>query len=103
MSKQIRISPKAHEDISKIFEYIKKDGEQIAKSQVDNIYNSLENLAEFPNMGVPLQKFVDRKTDYKILIIKKVYIAVYNNGDYVDILRVFRKGQDFINALVIDE
>lgn len=103
MSRQIRISPQAHTDISNIYEYVKKDGEKIAKNQVAEIYKSLENLALFPDMGIPLQKFVERKTSYKLLIIKKVYIAVYDNGETVDIVRVFRKEQDFMTALGIDE
>lgn len=103
MSKQIRISPQAHTDISNIYEYVKKDGERIAKNQVANIYKSLENLAQFPDIGIPLQKFVERKTNYKLLIIGKVYVAVYKAGETVDIIRVFRKEQDFITALGIGE
>lgn len=102
MEKTIRISPQAHCDIENIYNYVLKDGKSIAKKQVETIYGAIENLSTFPEIGIPLQKFVERKTDLKILVIKKVYIVVYDNGDTVDIIRVFRKEQDFIAQLFGD-
>lgn len=101
---EIRITPEAHNDILGIFSYVKKDGEDIARKQVTDIYDGMEHLASFPNTGTPLQKHVQRKTDLRYLVIRKVYIAVYEITDAVNILRVFRKDQDFISALdIIDE
>ena len=100
MSKLLRISPRAHEDIQSIYNYVRKDGEGIAQKQLRHIYSEIENLAQFPEMGIPLQKFVIRKTSFRLLIVRKVYIVVYNlTENTVDILRVFRKEQDFITAL----
>ncbi len=103
MAKDIRISPKAHEDIKGIYDYVKKDGESIAAGQVGAIYSGIARLADFPNLGIALQKFVQRKTALKILVINKVYVVVYDSGETVDILRVFRKEQDFISQLGIGE
>lgn len=96
---EIRITPKAHDDILGIYSYVKKDGEEIAKKQISDIYDDMENLADFPNIGTQLQKHVERRTDLRYLVIRKVYIAVYEVTDSINILRVFRKDQDFISAL----
>lgn len=98
---EIKITPEAHNDILGIYNYVKKDGEQIAKNQAGYIYDAIENLGQFPNMGVTLQKFVERPTELRYLVIHKVYIVVYDVTDAVEILRVFRKDQDFISILGI--
>lgn len=51
MSYKIKISPTAHEDICGIYDYVLKDGESIALNQVDEIYEALSNLSEFPLIG----------------------------------------------------
>ena len=98
---EIRITPEAHNDILGIYSYVKKDGEEIARKQVTDIYDGIENLTDFPNIGTPLQKHVERKTDLRYLVIRKVYIVIYEIVGIVNILRVFRKDQDFISALNI--
>ena len=100
---EIKITPEAHNDIANIYQFIKKDGEQIAKNQVNCIYKGLENLQLFPEMGISLQKFVERTTDLRCLIINKVYVIIYGVTDVVEILRVFRKDQDFISDLGISD
>ena len=99
---EIKITPEAHNDIFEIYAYVKKDGEEIARKQVTDIYDGIENLTDFPNIGTPLQKHVERKTDLRYLVIRKVYIVVYEIADAVHILRVFRKDRDFISALHIE-
>ena len=98
---EIRITPKAHNDILGIYAYVKKDGEEIARKQVTDIYDGIENLASFPNIGTSLQKHVERETSLRYLVIRKVYIVVYEVTDYIDILRIFRKDQDYISILNI--
>lgn len=100
---EIKITPEAHNDILGIYSYVKKDGEEIARKQITDIYDGLERLAEFPNIGTPLQKHVERKTDLRYLVIRKVYIAVYEITATVNILRVFRKDQDFISVLNVGD
>jgi len=99
MAKSVRISPQAHNDIKGIYDYVLKDGEDIAGKQVEAIYKGIQNLSLFPEIGIATQRFVERKTDLKILVINKVYIVAYENGDTVDIIRVFRKDQDYISQL----
>lgn len=103
MIMEIKITPEAHNDIANIYQFIKKDGEQIAKNQVGYIYKGIENLKFFPDMGISLQKFVERTTALRCLIINKVYIIIYEITESVEILRVFRKDQDFISDLGISD
>lgn len=98
---EIKITPAAHHDILEIYNYIKKDGEQIAKTQVGYIYDGIENLSMFPNIGGALQKFVERFTELRYLVVHKVYIVIYNITENIEVLRVFRKEQDFISILGI--
>lgn len=96
---EIKLTPEAHNDILKIYQYVKKDGEQIARNQVTYIYDGIENLGTFPQMGTALQKHVERKTTLRYVVIHKIYIIIYDVTDIVEIIRVFRKDQDFISVL----
>lgn len=100
---EIRFTPEAHKDIVGIYQYVIKDGEQIAKKQVTYIYDGIENLGSFPNMGTALQKHVQRPTGLRYLVIHKVYIVIYDVTDAIEIIRVFRKDQDFISVLGIGD
>ncbi|MCM1533494.1 MAG: type II toxin-antitoxin system RelE/ParE family toxin [Corallococcus sp.] len=99
---EIRLTPEAHSDILGIYRYVQKDGEQIARNQVEYIYDGIEKLAQFPNMGAALQKFVERTTALRYLIVHNVYIVIYDVTDAIDVIRVFRKDQNFISILGIN-
>lgn len=97
----IKITPEAHKDILNIYTFILKDGNAIAKNQVELIYAGIENLSNFPNMGTALQKHVEHPTKLRYLAIHKTYIVIYDITDVIEIIRIFRKDQDFISALEI--
>lgn len=102
MSYRLRISAQAQSDIESIYNYVLKDGESIAKKQVNVIYSSLENLQLFPEMGVNLSTYTIKKNDYKLLSIKKIYIAFYKIvNDEVRVIRIFRAEQDYLRHLGI--
>ncbi|MCM1545771.1 MAG: type II toxin-antitoxin system RelE/ParE family toxin [Clostridiales bacterium] len=104
MANLLRISPQAHRDIAAIYDYILKDGESIAKKQVADIYGALSNLVNFPNMGKSLNNYISQSTDYKFLIINKLYLAFYKIcDDRVDVVRVLRGEQDYITVLGLNE
>lgn len=94
------ITPKAHEDIAGIYNYVKKDGTNIAKMQAEAIYESLENLQKFPNIGINLSKFIDVQTDYLYIIIKKAYMAFYKiNSEDINVIRILSVRQDYLKIL----
>lgn len=48
---QVRWSPTAAEDVSRIFEYIRQENRSGAERVVRTIYESAGSLASFPNRG----------------------------------------------------
>ncbi|MBR1868293.1 MAG: type II toxin-antitoxin system RelE/ParE family toxin [Clostridia bacterium] len=100
MDYTVKLSPKAHNDIKEIYEYVLKDGENIAKKQADAIYNSLERLSVFPFSGKSLEKYVSQPTDYKFIVINKLYIVFYKvEGESVEVVRILRGERDYLNEL----
>ena len=67
------ISPKAHNDILNIFEFMSTDDLTAAKKEIDIIYLSIENLMIFPEMGFNLREYTYNYNDYKYLNIQKKY------------------------------
>ena len=65
------ISPKAHNDILNIFEFMSTDDLTAAKKEIDIIYLSIENLMIFPEMGLNLREYTYNYNDYKCLNIQK--------------------------------
>lgn len=100
MQYNLIISPKAHEDIVEIYNYVKKDGKSLAEKQADVIYESLENLQKFPNIGKDLSNFIDVETNYFYIIIKKSYMAFYViDGENVNVTRVLSTKQDYLKII----
>ena len=100
MEFQLKIAPKAQEDIDGIYDYVLKDGESIAKNQVSVIMDALDNLKTFPEIGVMLSNKISSKSDYRFLVINKVYIVFYKiHKDFIGVYRVFRKERDYLKIL----
>lgn len=100
MAYNIKISPQAHNDIANIKDYVKKDGESIALNQVTIIYDALETLSEFPNIGKELCKFISAPTDYKFKLINGTYLVFYKvNNENIEVYRILRAEQDYISVL----
>ena len=91
---KLRINPLVAEDLKNIKEYIAEDNEEIAVKTIQDIYARIENIQQFPYMGVDLSKRVNFRTDYKYAIFGN-YVVLYRIGDeYVEICRVVNRYQD---------
>ena len=100
MSFTVRISPKAHEDVAGIYNYIANDSKTAARKQVDLIYNAMDNLSEFPKMGKILDNFIEAKTDYRFIVVNKTYLIFYKIvKEEIHIIRVLKGEQDYLNIL----
>lgn len=98
----LQISPKAHEDISKIHKYISKDGIDIADKQALLIYNGLDQLAAQPESGGELSKKFGIETDYRFLVVNSPYIAFYKfekDKGFVEVYRVLDGRQNYFKIL----
>lgn len=70
-----------------------KYGEARAISYVQQIYDKLSMLCEFPNLG---HTHPDLPRIYLTLKVEKQHIAVYRiDGEVIHIIRIFYSGFDF--------
>ena len=91
---KLRINPVVAVDLKNIREYIAEDNEELAVKTVQEIYIQIENIQQFPYMGVDLSKRVSFRTDYKYVICGN-YIVLYRlRKEYVEIYRVVNRYQD---------
>jgi len=72
--KKIDITPLANSDIAMTKEWLEnKFGESSAKKTIGAIYDDLEKLAVYPQMGIDLFSRYGIETDYLCLITHKNY------------------------------
>ncbi|MBO5033650.1 MAG: type II toxin-antitoxin system RelE/ParE family toxin [Lachnospiraceae bacterium] len=91
---KLRVNPLVAEDLKNINEYIAEDNEEMAVKTIQEIYNQIENIQQFPHIGVDLAKRVSFRTDYKYVICGN-YVVLYKIGkEYVEIYRVVNRYQD---------
>ena len=91
---KLRINPIVAEDLKNIREYIAEDNEEMAVKTIQEIYDRIENIQQFPYMGADLAKRVSFRTDYKYVICGN-YVVLYKIGEeYVEIYRVVNRYQD---------
>lgn len=91
---KLRINPIVAEDLKNIKEYIEEDNEEMAVKTIQEIYDRIENIQQFPYMGADLAKRVSFQTDYKYVICGN-YVVLYKIGkDFVKIYRVMNRYQD---------
>lgn len=96
---KLRINPLVVADLKAIRDYIAEDNAEASRKTVEQIYESFENLQQFPTMGSDLSKRVSFKTDYKYLIHGN-YITLYLiKKDCVEIYRVIDRYQDITSIL----
>ena len=71
-----------------------EDNEEMAVKTIQEIYDRIENIQQFPYMGADLAKRVSFRTDYKYVICGN-YVVLYKIGEeYVEIYRVVNRYQD---------
>jgi len=98
--KKVDITPLAHSDIEATKAYLLTEfGENSANKIVKAIYDDLEKLAAFPQMGVDLFSRYGIDTDYLCLITHKNYAFYRIEENYVHIIRVLDERQDFMRIL----
>ena len=91
---KLRINAIVAEDLKNIKEYIEEDNEEMAVKTIQEIYDRIENIQQFPYMGADLAKRVSFQTDYKYVICGN-YVVLYKIGkDFVKIYRVMNRYQD---------
>lgn len=91
---KLRINPLVAEDLKGIKAYIAEDNEEMADKTVQAIYTQIENIQQFPYIGVTLSKRVSFKTDYRYVILGNYVVLYLVENEYVEIYRVVNRYQD---------
>lgn len=95
---ELVITQKAFEDIDTISDYIAKDNIIVAKSVVEELFNTLYTLTEFPNIGKQKNGIAD--TSVMVFVHKKKYLIAYKIvNSTVVILRILTKYQDLFAVM----
>jgi addiction module RelE/StbE family toxin len=89
---EVRWSPRAAEDLERIFKHIEQDNPTAARQVVKTIYERCAALREFPHLGRP-----GRMPGRRELVFAPLpYIAVYQVKKYaVEISRIYHGAQDW--------
>ncbi|MFA6808496.1 MAG: type II toxin-antitoxin system RelE/ParE family toxin [Eubacteriales bacterium] len=103
MKYKIRINPLAIADVQEIKAYIAEENLEAATKMGTAIYSRIENLANFPEMGVSLGTKINIKTDYRFFVCG-VYLIFYKiEGEFVSVHRILNGVRDYLSILFSDE
>lgn len=98
---KIELSPQAIEDLQDIKNYIEEElqNEIAAKNTVQKIIETYEDLANHPNAGISVQRYVSFPTDYKFVLANNYSIFYRTEDNTVKIIRILYSRMDFLNVL----
>ena len=101
MEYNIKLSPKAIEDLQEIKSYIENDLQNpiAAKNTLNKIISTYEDLSIFPKSGIPVQKYVPFATDYRFVLANNYSIFYRISNEDILIIRILYSKRDFLNIL----
>ena len=67
---EVKLSPRAAEDLLEIKNYIENELQNpiAAHNTVETIVKTYEDLANYPETGIPVERYVSFSTDYKFVL-----------------------------------
>lgn len=96
---KVEWSPLALDRVSEIARYIAKDNPDSAERWVNELFDAVERLADFPESGRVVPKVGVRRIRE---LIFGAYRVIYSVKDKVEILTV-RRGSQLLDASEIDD
>lgn len=98
---KVQISPEAVSDLQEIKNYIETDLQNpiAAKNTVTKIIETYEKLSEFPESGIPVEKYVSFHTEYRFVMANNYSIFYRIENDFVRVIRILYARRDFIKIL----
>jgi len=102
---EVKITPQAAEDLLEIKNYIENELQNpiAAKNTVLKIVETYENLAEFPEIGIPVERYVLFPTDYKFVLANNYSIFYRIEDKIVRVIRIMYSKRDFVRILFEDK
>ena len=98
---KIELTPQALEDLKNIKFYIENEKENpiAAQNTILKIIQEYENLADMPEIGIPVQRYVSFPTDYKFILANNYSIFYRIENNNIKIIRIIYSKRDFIKIL----
>jgi addiction module RelE/StbE family toxin len=97
---KIRWTPEAEKWLREIYEYIAQDNRDAAKRVVEGIYNKIQLLKDFPQIGYKYRS--ESEGEIRILLYGHYRIAyLIRKEDIIDILGIFHGAMDLDRYLKI--
>lgn len=98
---KVELSPQAVEDLKEIKSYIENELQNpiAAKSTLLKIVETYESLSTFPNLGIPIQKYVSFSTDYRFILANNYSIFYRVEDKTIKVVRILYSRRDFVNIL----
>lgn len=98
--KQIDITPRAHTDLADLKTYLLMEfGEICAQKVLVAIYDDIEKLAVFPELGVNILAKHGIISDYLCLVSHKNCVFYRIEGEYIRVIRVLDERRDYLRVL----
>lgn len=95
MNYTLKINPKAQEDLQEIKKYVELDDPIAASKLILKILDAIDNLKQFPQMGLLLQNKINIKTKYRYIIVKNYLVFYFVNYTNIFITRVLHATRDY--------
>lgn len=96
---KIRINPLATLDLKEIKDYISEDSIEAGIKTVKEIIEKIENLAEFPELGVMLMYRIRLRSKYRYIISGQYIIFYIYEQRVVSIQRILHGKRDYMSLL----
>ena len=98
---EVKVSPQAAEDLLEVKDYIENELQNpiAAQNTVLKIVETYEDLANFPEAGISVEKYVDFPTDYKFVLANNYSIFYRIDGEFVRVVRLLYSRRDFVRIL----
>lgn len=87
---EIKIAPQAVADLLEIKNYIENEFQNpiAAHTTISKIIETYEDLTIFPNVGIPVEKYVSFPTDYKFVLANNYSIFYRIEDEVIRIVRI---------------
>ena len=98
---EVKVSPQAADDLLEIKDYIENELQNLiaAQSTILKIIETYEDLANFPEIGIPVERYVAFSTDYKFVLANNYSIFYRIEGEIVKVVRILYSKRDFVRVL----
>ena len=86
---EIKVTPQTAEDLLEKKYYIENELQNpiAAENTILKIIETYESLSDFPNLGIPVERYVSCPTDYRFVLANNYSIYCFIIGGSVFIIR----------------